>query len=116
MTSLTMQAFKRGVTTPAPQTLKRYGMTADEWLALLEAQGWVCPICERDAADLKLVTDHEHARGWAGMADKDKKTYTRGILCSHCNHRKVHSTLSGREALRVALYILAYELRAGRLR
>lgn len=108
---LVLEAFRRGVTTPAPSTLARYGMTADAWLRLLAAQGWICPICERDAAELKLVTDHEHARGWAKMPGKERAKFTRGILCSYCNHRRVHSTISGVIAQRIADYILRYEKR-----
>lgn len=113
MGSLTMEAFRRGVTPPAPATLARYGMTAEEWLTLLADQGWICPICVRPAGELKLVTDHEHAAGWAKMKDKDKKTYTRGILCSFCNHRRVHSTISAEIAQRIADYIARYEKRRG---
>lgn len=106
-----MEAFRRGVTPPAPATLKKYGMTADEWLALLAGQDWKCPICLRDAADLKLVTDHEHAPGWAKMSDKQKKRYTRGVLCSWCNHTRVHSKINAEIAQRIADYIAAYERR-----
>ena len=114
--SLTLEAFRRGITQPAPSTLKKYGMTAEEWLELLAEQGWICPICERDAADLKLVTDHEHARGWAKKPDKEKREYTRGVLCAHCNYRKVHSSISAAEAQRIADYIRRYEERRARRR
>lgn len=109
-----MEAFRRGITTPAPSTLAKYGITADDWLSLLEEQGWICPICERDAAGLTLNTDHEHVRGWDKMPDKEKKQYTRGVLCSWCNHRRVHSKIGGAEAQRIADYIKRYEARTGR--
>lgn len=111
---LTMEAFRRGVTAPAPQTLARYGLTSNEWLALLAAQGWRCPICLKDAADVKLNTDHEHAAGWERMAPDEKKRYTRGILCAYCNHRRVHSKNSGEICQRIADYVKAYEARTGR--
>ena len=103
--SLVMQAFKRGTTTPAPSTLRRYGMTAAEWIELLAEQGWVCPICERDAGELKLNTDHEHVRGWEKMTNREKARYTRGILCAHCNHRKVHSKNDAATTGRILHYL-----------
>ncbi len=111
MTGRVFEAFRRGVTPPAPSTLAKYGMTAEEWLELLASQDWKCPICLRDAAELKLVTDHEHARGWKTMSGRERAKYTRGILCTYCNYRRVHSTISGEIAQRVANYILAYEAR-----
>lgn len=111
--NLVMEAFRRGVSLPAPATLKRYGLTTDEWLGLLAAQGWKCPICLKDAADIKLNTDHEHARGWEKMKPEQKKEYARGILCAYCNYRRVHSTISGEIAQRIADYIGAYEKRKG---
>ena len=111
MTGIVLEAFRRGITTPSATTLKRYGLSAEDWLGLLAAQDWKCPICERDAAGLTLNTDHEHIRGFDKMTEAEKKPYTRGILCAYCNHRRVHSSLSGAMALRVAIYIIAYELR-----
>jgi hypothetical protein len=113
MKGLELQAFRRGITPPAPATLARYGLSAEEWLGLLAAQGWKCPICLKDAADVKLNTDHEHVRGWEKMKPSQKKEYTRGVLCNYCNYRRVHSTISGKIAQRIADYINAYETRKG---
>lgn len=109
-----MEAFRRGVTTPAPSTLKRYGLTAEAWLQLLADQDWMCPICEKGGPDVKWNTDHEHVRGWDRMNDRERSKYTRGILCAYCNHRRVHSSISARIAQRIADYIRRYEERVGR--
>jgi hypothetical protein len=111
VTPLNLEAFRRGITPPAPSTLARYGLSAEEWLGLLADQGWRCPICERDAGKLKLNTDHEHARGWEKMKPEQKREYTRGVLCAHCNFRKVHSTNDGATSRRIADYVEAYERR-----
>lgn len=110
-TELTMEAFHRGITPPAPATLARYGLTSEDWLELLAAQSWRCPICLRDAGKLRLNTDHEHARGFDKMKPAEKKRFTRGVLCAHCNFRKVHSTMPGDEYQRCADYVKAYERR-----
>ena len=111
MTSLVMEAFKRGISPPAPQTLARYGLTSDEWLGLLAGQDWCCPICLKTGEDVKWNTDHEHARGWEKMKPEQKKQFTRGILCSYCNYRRVHSSISAEIAQRIADYIRKYEER-----
>jgi hypothetical protein len=113
VTPLNLEAFRRGITPPAPSTLARYGLSAEEWLGLLAEQGWKCPICLKDAADIKLNTDHEHARGWGKMRPEMKKQYTRGILCSYCNYRRVHSTNTGEICQRISDYVFAYEKRKG---
>ena len=115
--SLTMEAFQRGITPPAAQTLKTYGMSADEWIALLKAQDWKCPICmqgnDRPKTGKQALwnTDHEHVPGWAKMPPERRKTYVRGVLCHYCNHRRVNSRMESAEAQRIADYIRAYEQR-----
>lgn len=56
----------------------RYGMTLDEYDAMLEAQGDTCPICQRqfnpDPKKRDKVIDHDHETGKA-----------RGIVCAKCN-------------------------------
>jgi len=110
-TQLTMEAFRRGITPPAPATLKRYGLTSEEWLELLAGQDWMCPICDKTGADVKWNTDHEHVRGWEKMKPAEKKAFTRGILCAYCNYRRVHSSISANIAQRIADYIRRYESR-----
>lgn len=57
-----------------------YGITVDDYNALLEEQGEVCAICRRpehvvSRGKLKpLSVDHDHATG-----------RVRGILCHECN-------------------------------
>jgi hypothetical protein len=111
LTELTMEAFRRGITPPAPATLARYGITAEEWLAQLESQDWCCPICDKTGADVKWNIDHEHVRGWEKMKAKDKKRYWRGILCAYDNYRRVHSSNSAAVTRRILDYLEAYEKR-----
>lgn len=57
--------------------LSQFGITADEYDALLEQQGGGCAICGRDTGDgqnRRLHVDHCHATG-----------KVRGLLCSECN-------------------------------
>jgi Recombination endonuclease VII len=82
---------------------KTYGMTADEYDAMLAAQGGVCAICgkaeraPRIRATRQLSVDHDHKTG-----------VVRGLLCSACN-RAIGLIGDDMEVLRNAL---AYLVRA----
>lgn len=70
---------------PSAVTLKKYGLTADEWLLLLEVQGGVCAICLKAPPSGRLNIDHEHAKGWKKMEPEQRKLWVRGLLCWTCN-------------------------------
>lgn len=103
------EANRRGVRIPAVKTLARYGLTLDDWLTLLEDQGWVCPVCMKPA--LHWNTDHEHVPGWKLMPPEQRRRYVRGVLCVRCNYRLVHSTANAATVSRVAHYLWQYEQR-----
>lgn len=114
MTALEKEAARRGIKPPSPVTLRRYGLTAAAWLGLLRAQGWRCPICRKSGAAVRWNTDHDHVPGWRYMEPKERRRYVRGVLCAYCNHRRVNSRMSAREALAIADYLAAYEARRSR--
>lgn len=51
-----------------------YGITVEQYEAILEAQGGVCAICGRTRGDKMLAVDHDHDTG-----------EVRGLLCVRCN-------------------------------
>lgn len=108
--TLADEAKRRGIIAPQPATLRRYGITVKDWLALLAGQGWRCPVCLKRTG-VRFVTDHEHVVGWKGKPPEERKRYVRGILCAFDNHRRVNSRISAAEARRVADYLAAYEAR-----
>lgn len=61
-------------------TLKKYGLTQDDYAALWHAQGGLCAICrrpetaERQGTRKMLAVDHDAATG-----------RVRGLLCFSCN-------------------------------
>ena len=111
MTALERQAARHGVKPPGAATLRRYGLTAHEWLSLLAAQCWRCPICEKSGAGVTWNTDHDHVPGWKNKTPEERRRFVRGVLCAYCNHRRVNSRMSAREARRIADYLAAYEAR-----
>ncbi|MCX5537705.1 endonuclease VII domain-containing protein [Streptomyces sp. NBC_00006] len=55
--------------------LARYGLTEDEYGAMLEEQGGVCAMCrETCSTGRQLAVDHDHVTG-----------VVRGLLCQKCN-------------------------------
>lgn len=54
---------------------KTYGLSPEEYDALLKLQGGKCAICRARPVSKRLAVDHDHASG-----------AVRGLLCSRCNH------------------------------
>jgi Autographiviridae endonuclease VII len=54
---------------------RKYGLSVDEYDAMLDAQGGVCAICGEKPGDLTLHVDHDHATG-----------ALRRLLCVRCNN------------------------------
>lgn len=55
--------------------LKKYGLTEDGYIKLLEEQGFACAICDKKIDPNKLLSaDHDHTTG-----------LHRGLLCFQCN-------------------------------
>lgn len=63
-------------------SLRKYGLTVEEWQAMLEKQGGVCFICKRGGKVRHLSVDHDHR-----IAAATGKIIVRGLICSKCNHR-----------------------------
>jgi hypothetical protein len=54
---------------------RQYGITADQYLELLELQDGRCAICLTRPRNRRLAVDHDHDTG-----------EIRGLLCTRCNH------------------------------
>lgn len=91
-------------------TYRKYGMTEQDWLEMLQEQGWKCPVCLRRVK--RFVTDHEHVAGWGKMTPANRKRYVRGLLCIYDNYRVVPSTMTAAESQRISIYLGAYEARS----
>ncbi len=71
---------------PSKPTLKKYGLSVEEWQAILDRQGGVCAVCKKEPPSGRLVTDHEHVKNWKKMPPEQRKLYVRGLLCWTDNH------------------------------
>lgn len=81
---------------PAPQSkrrernkvsarLKKYNLTVEQYIEMLERQGWVCAICKKadethNFTDLCIDHDHRCCRG-----AKSCGRCVRGLVCNKCN-------------------------------
>lgn len=54
---------------------KVYGITPEQYQAILAVQGDRCPICHARAVNMRMPVDHDHQTG-----------EVRGIPCKRCNH------------------------------
>jgi hypothetical protein len=71
----------------------RYGITLEQFEAILEAQGGVCAVCKR--GDKVFCVDHNH-----------KTLKIRGIICLNCNLRVIGGARDKDELLiNAAVYI-----------
>lgn len=98
---------------PAPSTLKRYGLSMEEWKAILARQDGRCAVCKLVPKKGRLCIDHDHAKGWKKMSNDDRKKYVRGLLCWRCNTTYVGRGASIERALATAAYLTAYQDRNG---
>jgi len=59
---------------------RRYGITVEEYDALLESQEGRCKVCRRLPQKMRLQVDHDHE-----IEKKLGKVVVRGLLCFRCN-------------------------------
>jgi len=74
---------------------RRYGITADDYAAMVVSQDGKCAICGKE--DNKLHIDHNHETG-----------HVRGLLCGPCN-RKLHSVETESFLTKALAYLNEYE-------
>lgn len=99
------------LSTPKPNTLKRYGLSEVEWRAMADEQKEACFVCEQKPTKGRLCIDHEHVKGWKKMPPHQRKLYVRGLLCYRCNTTFVGRGITIQRAQSVALYLQRYALR-----
>lgn len=93
--------------TPRRATLRKYGLSEQEWEQMWTEQGRICPICGR--SDAPTVIDHEHVRGWKKMKPEQRKKYVRGIPCNWCNRWIIGRGTTPQLLINGAHYLLKYK-------
>ena len=80
----------------AGQVLRKYGMTLEDYSALLERQGGTCALC---------AATHSHGRARLSVDHCHETGVVRGLLCMLCN-RKIGQFNDDPEKLRAAIRYL----------
>lgn len=99
---------------PKPATLKKYGLSLEEWRALADYQGHACFVCKQEPTKGRLCIDHEHAKGWKKMPPERRKLFVRGLLCFRCNTTFVGRGVTVERSRNVTKYLEEYEARRPR--
>jgi hypothetical protein len=87
---------KRSAGTWESRILATYGISADEYFAILASQDGCCYICRRATGlrGKRLSVDHDHSSG-----------FVRGLLCSPCNRLLGHIRDDLDTAARIRSYL-----------
>jgi len=99
------------VKVPSKATLTKYGLTEEEWLAILERQGGVCPICKKIPTTGRFVVDHEHVQNYKKLPREEKKKFIRGITDWFCNHAYLGRGITVDRSRNATKYLEEYEQR-----
>lgn len=105
------ESVSRKPRVPLPNTLRKYGLTAEEWLDIARRQGWVCAVCKKLPPNGRLCTDHDHVKGWKKMKPDQRKKFVRGLLCFWCNSAYVGRAITILKAKNVYRYLKAHRNR-----
>jgi hypothetical protein len=96
--------------TPTLATLRKYGLTIDDFKHILEAQGGVCAICGK-VPNGGWNIDHDHRKGWRKFPPEKRAKHVRGILCWFCNKYYVGRCITVEKAQNVVAYLKSYQER-----
>ena len=94
----TCKRKRRSVGTRNQRLQETYGITEEDYQALLRAQGGVCAICQGKRPG-NYDVDHDHKLGNCREA-------VRGLLCKRCNRRLLPAALDNVAVLHSAIKYL----------
>jgi hypothetical protein len=97
---------------PSAATLKKYGLTQQEWIEIYIGQSGQCGVCHKDFQPGKRINvDHAHVRGWKQMAPESRKKYIRGLLCYTCNRFLTMRGVTSLKLIQGYNYMRSFEVR-----
>ena len=99
---------------PNPATLKKYGLSLNDWKEMLACQGYVCPICLKIPSSGRFVIDHVHVQNYKNMKPEKKKLWVRGICCHYCNRFYLSKGITIIKAQLIKEYLIDFEKRRPR--
>lgn len=97
---------------PSKTTLKKYGLSAEDWLQIYNSQSGKCPICCREFDEkVRPCIDHLHVPRYKKLKPIDRKKYVRGLLCIYDNRRILPKGMTLQRAENIVLYLRGFEKR-----
>jgi len=96
--------------TPSQATLKKYGLSADEYAEIYVLQGGKCPICGNVLSKTTNI-DHFHTPNWKKMPPEVRKLYVRGIVDWFCNKNYLAKGITVERSKNVTSYLEKFEKR-----
>lgn len=123
-----MPTLPTEIRVPSVATLRRYGLSVDDWWDMARRQNITCPVCQQSFGDRLLVVDHEHVKGWRArkrklksgrrraakdqrvMTPEQRRQHVRGILHAWCNGY-VRAWLTLERAESIVRYLREHERR-----
>lgn len=91
---------------PTSATLKKYGLSADDYVSIWERQKGECPICERKFDEkVRAVIDHLHVPRYKKMSPDRRKKFVRGLVCIYDNRRMLPKGMTLQKAKNIVLYL-----------
>lgn len=94
---------------PTRATLRKYGLTVEDWQEILDRQGGACDVCQKVPASGTLHIDHQHVRGWKTMPAEVRRTYVRGLVCWFENTNLLRVGATPERLRRAADYLERYD-------
>ena len=94
---------------PSKATVKKYGLTINEWWEIAKRQGEVCFICGKLPKREILAVDHFHVKNFKKMPPEEKRMYVRGLLCLCCNLRVLPKGTTLEKLRRAVIYLENFE-------
>lgn len=104
------QKKRRTFTTKGARLEATYGITLDEWQAMLEAQGGCCAVCGGKRSTYDVDHDHKMEKELRAMGLPDlvaTRMSVRGLLCKRCNRRLLPASLDSQVILTKAMEYLS---------
>ena len=99
---------------PSRQTLRKYGISEQDYIKLYNKYGGRCHVCLRKQspkATRALHVEHEHVKGWKDMPPEQRKQFIRGLSCYTCNRFRLTKGTTYKTAKNLLRYLERYEQR-----